>query len=625
MTTLAPPPRRTPSGQRPRAGSRPGTSARGTGRTAPRAPSQQTRPARPPARPAGRTYRPGNPLRRIRAWQVFLLVVLSVVAARVIDLQAIQGPTLAAEGVKDRTRTIVIPAVRGDITDRNGVQLATTVAARNVTADQTLVTDPAGEGEQLAAVLGGDATAYEQRMTGTRRFIYLAKGVTPETWARVAALRLPGVFSEATSTRVYPAGSVAANVVGYVRADGDGGSGLEYGFNSELAGTPGSEVYQSSPLGTEIPTAGSSGTPAVPGTGIQLTIDRDLQWVAQSSLASAVRSARADSGSVVVMDPRTGQIYALATVPTFDPNKPADAAQSDVRNRAVSDVFEPGSTSKVMTMAAVIQEKKANPYTRITVPPVLRTRYKTWHDDVPHGTLHLTLNGVLARSSNIGTILAAQRIGGDKLYSYLKKFGIGQPTGLHFPGESDGYVPPPADWSGTTFGTLAFGQGLSLTAVQAASVYATIANDGVRVAPTLVAGYTAPDGTFQPAPAPASTRVVSASTARQVRTMLESVVSDQGTAPKAAISGYRVAGKTGTANRIDETCGCYRGYTASFVGMAPADAPRLVIGVFLQNPRNGHFGGQLAAPVFKKVMTFGLEHLRIPPTGTAHPRLPVFW
>ena len=566
-------------------------------------------------------------MRRLRLWQLCLLVTLTIVAARVIDLQAIQGPTLAAAGDKARLRTVVLPAMRGDITDIRGVPLATTVQSRNVTVDQTLV--PAGaasaEATQLASVLGGDVAAYAQRMTGTRRFVYLAKGITPETWSKVAALRLPGVFSEVSSTRVYPAASVAANVVGYVRGDGQGGSGLEYGFNQELSGTAGSEVYQSSARGTAIPTADSSGTASVPGTSIRLTIDRDVQWVAQSAIAEAVKAARADSGTVVVMDPATGQIYALATVPTFDPNKASESAQSDVRNRAVSDVFEPGSTSKVMTMAAVIEEGKANPLTHIIVPPVLKTPYKTWHDDVPHGTLKLTLNGVLARSSNIGTILASQKIGGPKLYSYLKKFGIGEPTGLHFPGEQDGSVPAPQNWSATTFGTLAFGQGLSLSAVQAASVYATIANNGVRVAPTLVAGYTSPDGVFQAAAAPATTQVVSAATATQVRQMLESVVSGDGTAPKAAIPGYRVAGKTGTANRIDDACSCYRGYTASFIGMAPADAPRLVVAVFLQNPRNGHFGGQLAAPVFKKVMTFGLEHLRIPPTGTAHRRIPVFW
>ena len=575
-------------------------------------------------RPSVRTFRPGDPHRRLRAWQICLLVALSVVAGRVIDVQAVQGPALAAAATKDRMRTVTLPAVRGDITDINGVPLATTVQARNVTVDQTLVKDPAAEAAQLAAVLGGGAAAFRARMTGERRFVYLAKSVTPQTWARVAALKLPGVFSEVSSTRVYPAGSVAANVVGYVRPDGNGGSGLEYGFNQELSGTPGSEVYQASARGTAIPTADKSGTAPVPGLGVRLTIDRDVQWVAQSAIAAQVAAAKADSGYVVVMNPATGQIYALATVPTFDPNRPAEAAQSDVNNRAVSDVFEPGSTSKVMTMAAAIEEKAVTPFTKIVVPPVLKTPAKTFHDDVAHGTWHLTLAGVLAKSSNIGTIITAQKIGGPKLYSYLKKFGVGEPTGLHFPGESKGRVPAPADWSATTFGTLAFGQGLSVTAVQAASVYATIANGGVRVSPTLVAGYTSADGTFQSAAAPTRTRVVSASTAAQVRLMLESVVTD-GTAPKAAIPGYRVAGKTGTANRIDKDCSCYQGYTSSFIGMAPADKPQLVVAVFLSNPRVGKFGGQLAAPVFKKVMTFALEHFRIPPTGTVHPNLPITW
>jgi cell division protein FtsI (penicillin-binding protein 3) len=558
-------------------------------------------------------------------WQVGLLVVMSVVAARVVDLQAVQGPTLAASALKDRTRTVVLPATRGDITDVNGVPLATTVAARNITVDQTMVKDVAAEAAALATVLGGDAEAYAQRMTGTRRFVYLAKNVTPDVWAKVSALKLAGIFSEPTTTRIYPAGEVAANVVGHVRADGTGGSGLEYGFDKELAGVAGTQVYQSSARGTEIPTVASSGSDPVAGTGVRLTIDRDLQWVAQAAIAAKVKEARADSGTVVVMDPRTGQIRALATVPTFDPNRPADAAQADVRNRAVSDVFEPGSTSKIMTMAAVIEERKATPLSKMVIPPVLVRPAKTWHDHDPHGRLKLTLNGVLAKSSNIGTIMAAERIGGDTLYSYLKKFGIGEPTGLRFPGESEGYVPPPTKWSATSFGTIAFGQGLSVTAVQAASVFATIANDGVRVEPTLVAGFTGSDGTYQAAPAADSTRVVSVSTAQTVRQMLESVVSAEGTAPKAAIPGYRVAGKTGTANRIDDSCGCYRGYTASFIGMAPADNPTLVVAVFLQNPRNGHFGGVLAGPVFKKVMTFGLEHGRTPPTGTARPRIPVTW
>ncbi len=550
-------------------------------------------------------------------WQLGLLILVTIVAGRVVDLQVIQGPTLAAAAEKSRMREVVIPAVRGDITDANGVPLATTVAARNVTVDQTMVEDVAATAAALASVLGGDASAYAPRLAGERRFIYIAKNVTPETWAKVRALNLPGVFSEATSTRVYPAGEVAANVVGHVRADGTGGSGLEHGLDDQLAGVAGSEIFESSARGTEIPTVEAAGTAAIPGKTVRLTIDRDIQWVAQDAIAKQVAYAKADSGTVVVMDPRTGKILALATVPTFDPNRPAEAVSADIGNRAVSDVFEPGSTSKVMTMAAVIEEKAATPTTQLVIPPVLKRPAKTWHDHSPHGTLKLTLNGVLAKSSNIGTIMAAEKIGGDTLYRYLKKFGIGEKTGLNFPGESKGFVPAPAQWSDTTFGTLAFGQGLSVNAVQAASVYATIANDGVRVTPSLVDGYTLARRHLparqrrRPRPGWSAPRPPST-----VRSMLESVVSAEGTAPNAAIAGYRVAGKTGTANRIDDSCGCYRGYTASFIGIAPADNPSLVVAVFLQNPRNGHYGGVLAGPVFKRVMTFALQQERIPPTGS---------
>jgi cell division protein FtsI (penicillin-binding protein 3) len=600
MTTLAPPPRR--------------PSTRPAPRPAARAPQ------RPP-----RAFRRGDHVRRLRLWQLGLLIVVTVVAGRVIDLQVIQGPALAAAAEKSRTREVVIPAERGDITDVNGVPLATTVAARNVTADQTLVEDVDATAAALASVLGGDASAYAPRLDGTRRFIYLAKNVTPETWAKVAELKLAGIYSEPASTRVYPAGEVAANVVGHVRADGTGGSGIEWGLDDELSGVPGSQIFESSEKGTQIPTVASEGTDAVPGKTVRLTIDRDIQWVAQDAIAKQVKYAKADSGTVVVMDPRTGKILALATVPTFDPNRPAEAVSADIGNRAVSDVFEPGSTSKVMTMAAVIEEGAAGPLTKMVIPPVLKRPAKTWHDHSPHGTLKLTLNGVLAKSSNIGTIMAAEKIGGDKLYSYLKKFGIGERTGLNFPGENKGFVPSPEQWSDTSFGTLAFGQGLSLNAVQAASVFATIANDGVRVTPSLVDGWTLPDGTYQPAATPSSTRVVSTKTARTVRSMLESVVSADGTAPNAAIDGYRIAGKTGTANRFDEKTKRYSGYTASFIGIAPADNPSLVVAVFLQNPRNGHYGGVLAGPVFKRVTSFALQQERTPPTGSQRPRIPVEW
>jgi cell division protein FtsI (penicillin-binding protein 3) len=612
---------------------RPASARTAAARTQPR--TRTARPVRRPSarRPRVRTFRSGNPHTRLRASMIVVLVLMVVVAGRVIELQVIQGPSLAAAAFKDRSRTVTIPAERGIITDRNGVALATTVQADNITADQTLVKDPAAAAAALVKVLGGDKANYEKRLTGTRRFIYISKGVTPQIWAKVRALKIPGLFSEATTKRIYPDGQLAANVVGFVGGQGAGLAGMEYALNSELSGSNGTMQFQQSAHGQQIPTAAQSETAPVAGVGIQLTIDADLQWTAQQALAQQVKAANADSGIVVVMQPSTGKILALATAPTFDPNNAGNTPSADLGNRALSDAFEPGSTSKLMTMAAAINEGAVTAETPLTIPASgdlsvgLRVGGKVFHDSEGHGIEKLTTTGVLARSSNIGAILTAQKIGEAKFDQYLKAFGIGQPTGLRFPGENVGSVPALSAWSGTTFPTLAFGQGLSVNAVQAASIYATIANGGVRVAPSLINAYVTPSGSVQAAAAPASTRVVSSQTAATLRSMLESVVSDQGTAPMAKIPGYRVAGKTGTANRINPTCGCYQGggYTASFIGMAPADNPALVVAVFLTNPRNGHFGGVLAAPAFKKVMTFGLEELGVPPTGTPAAHFPTTW
>ena len=564
-----------------------------------------------------------DPRRRLRAFIVFAAVVLAIFGARLVQIQGIQGPALARAGEASLLRTISLPALRGTISDINGVVLAQSMDAVNVTCDQTQVTNPGLEAVALSPIVGVDVATLTSRLTGVRRFAYVAKGLTPQKWLQVAALKLPGVLSERTQARFYPAGPVGANLVGFVGAAGTGLAGVEYALNAPLAGVPGSLTYERGSGGSVIATGVNQQIAAIQGVTVRLTINRDIQYMAQQAIADQVAAAQADSGTVVVMNPATGQIVAMATVPTVDSNHPGGAAASDRGNRAVSDVFEPGSTSKVMTMSAVIQEGAANPLTHIVVPPTLLRGGKTFHDDIAHGTWDLTLTGVLARSSNLGTILASEKIGAATLYKYLKLFGIGESTGMNFPGESTGFIPTLTNWSGTSFPTIAFGQGLSLTAVQAASVYSTIANNGVRVAPSVIAGTTGSNGLFSPAPAATSVQVVSAATATTIRTMLESVVSDQGTAPLASIPGYRVAGKTGTANRIDSRCSCYRGYTSSFIGMAPADAPRLVVAVFLQNPRNGHFGGQLAAPVFKRVMTYALQVLGIPPTDTRRPILPI--
>jgi len=550
-------------------------------------------------------------------------VALTIFAGRLVELQAVRGETLAGEAMDQRLRVLELPAQRGAILDGAGEPLAVTVEARNLTADQTMVTDPAAVAAQLAPILGSDTDVLTARLTGDRRFIYLAKALTPETWDRISELRLPGVFSEPASRRVYPARDLAANVVGFVGDEGAGLGGMEYAYEELLTGTPGEMSYERGPGGGAIPTGAQSRTDAQPGTDIRLTIDRDIQYVAQAEIAKQVKKARADDGTIVVMDPHTGDILALATAPTFDSNDPGATDAKDLGNRALTSVFEPGSTAKLMTLAAVVNEGKANPYSWFKIPPVLMRGGEDFNDHTPHGTLNLTLAGIMAKSSNIGTILASERIGGKKLAKYLKKFGMGEKTGLGFPGEASGYVPPYDQWSPTSMPTIAFGQGFSVNAVQAAGVFATIANDGVRVQPRLVDALVHDDGTVETPDVAKPTRVVSPEAASQVRAMLEAVVGPGGTAPNAGIPGYRVGGKTGTAQAFNADCGCYRGVVASFIGMAPVDDPDLVVGVFINNPRVGRYGGQLGGPVFKRVMTYALQARQIPPTGAKASRLPL--
>jgi cell division protein FtsI (penicillin-binding protein 3) len=570
--------------------------------------------------------------RRLRGAVLILGVVLSLFAGRLVQLQGLDATTYAAEAEAGRLRTAVLPAVRGTITDRNGVALATTVAAVNVTADQTLVSDPQAESLALAPLLGVDAAQLQATLTGTKRFVYVAKTVTPELWKKVRSLNLPdttglpGIFGEATSKRIYPGGDTGANVVGFVGADGKGLGGLEYSLDKTLAGRDGKATYEMSAGGRRIPSGVDSEHDAVPGTDVALTIDRDIQWTAQKAIAQAVKATSSQSGTVIVMDPHTGDLLAMATVPTFDANDPGSAPPAALGNRALSEPYEPGSTGKVITASALLEEHAITPATHITVPNRYCRAGKCFKDFEDHGTEHLTYAGTIAKSSNIGTIRAAERLGSlTKLYPYLHKYGIGQPTGLDLPGEDDGVLPPTKQWSATSGYTMTFGQGYSVNTVQMASVFATIANDGVRVAPRLIAGTTGANGKVDPTAASSSRRVVSTTTARTIRSMLESVVEDGGTAPLAAVPGYRVGGKTGTAQRYDAACSCYRGYTMSFIGMAPVDKPDLVVAVTLQAPRSAIGGGVNAGPVFKDVMSFALEALRIPPTGTKPGRLKLVW
>jgi len=568
-----------------------------------------------------------SPKRRIRFATSIFLIVMSLYMARLVELQIVRGPELAASAQNSRLQTLPLPALRGNLTDANGTLIATTVMARNVTVDPTLITDPAGTAAALSPSLGIPVETIVAALTVDSRFSYVAKRITPETWKAVAALGIPGVFSEPTTNRIYPNGSLAASVVGYVGAEGTGLGGLEYGLNDQLMGQDGKLTVERV-NGREIPTSERQSIDPINGLSVRLTLDTDLQAMLEKSLGEQVEATGAEGGVAVIMEPGTGNILAMATFPTFDPNNAFATDDKSKRNTTVTDVFEPGSTSKLMTMASVIEEGGANPATQYTVENRLSRGGTSFKDYQDHETLRLTLAGVLAKSSNIGTILASESIGQEKLYGYLKKFGIGKSTGMNFPGESGGKLPDinnEDEWSDTTFPTLAFGQGLSVNAVQATSVFATIANDGVRMLPRLISGYSNTEGTYEPSRVDEGVRVVSAKTAKTVREMLEVVVSADGTAKNLQIPGYRVGGKTGTANRYDEATGGYSGYTSSFIGMAPAEKPALVMSVFIHNPKTSTYGSVVAGPVFKEVMTYALAHRKIPPSTTTPPKLPVAW
>ena len=445
--------------------------------------------------------------------------------------------------------------------------------------------------------------------------LYAALAIYNAKYPSMSPNRIIGFYPERGYVREYPSGSLIASLVGFVNHDGKGATGLESSMNSSISGIDGKYSYANG-YGAEIPGSQSEIIPAQTGTTIRLTIDRDIQWVASKAISDAVKASGAISGTVIVMDPKTGAILAHATAPTFDPNNTSKVSLIAMRNPSVQDVYEPGSTGKVMTIATALEEKKITPNSVFTIPYALKRSNKTFHDHEKHATQRLTATGVLAVSSNTGAIQIGELLSHETLYKYLSKFGVGSKSGSGLPGESRGILPKVADWSGTTAPTVAFGQGYSLTAMQATSIFATIANDGVRVSPTVIAGQSDASGNFTPAVGRTSERVVSVETAQAMRIMMESVVSASGTAPTAAIAGYRVAGKTGTAMRIDDTCGCYRGYTASFIGFAPADKPAYVISVTIQDPKGLHWGGALGGPVFKKVMSFVLQSRHIAPTGT---------
>jgi cell division protein FtsI (penicillin-binding protein 3) len=505
--------------------------------------------------------------------------------------------------------------------------------------DQTQITNPKLTAQVTSPVLQMDEEELISLFTGKLRYKIIVKNGKPAMWTELQntisdyntevlkeenglSKRIVGFFSERGYVREYPTGKLASSLIGFINHEGVGAAGIESSLNTLLSGQNGQYVYENG-AGTIIPGSARIRTEAKTGTSVRLTVDRDIQWVAQDAISKAVASSRAKSGTVIVMDPKTGAIIAQASAPTFDPAKPIVGNLNVIRNPAVQDVYEPGSTGKVITYAAALEEKLLNANTVYTVPYSMKVAGTKFSDHERHPIQRLTATGALAVSSNTASIQIGQQLGSKKLYDYLTDFGFGKSTGSHLPGESAGLLRPVDDWSGTSLPTFSYGHGYSVTSLQATSVFATIANDGVRITPTVVAGTTDASGNYIPAKNQETKRVISAETAREIRKMLESVVSANGTAPTAAIPGYRVAGKTGTAMRFNSSCSCYSGYTASFIGFAPADNPAYVVSVAIQDPQGMHWGGALGGPVFAKVMKFVLQSKHIAPSASKFKAYPL--
>ncbi|WP_249363903.1 peptidoglycan D,D-transpeptidase FtsI family protein, partial [Cellulomonas fimi] len=603
--------------------------------------------AAPARRPAGGGLTGGGGPRRPAGVQagsrgrmgfltVLVLVVLLAFGGRLVWVQGIRGDEIAAQARQQRLSSYEVLGARGEITDAEGRTLAASVERYDIAVNQKQVGEfrstgtpavpdgAAGVAERLAPLLGMSASELGGMLVGDRDFKYIAKNVLPEVARQIRALRLPGITVDKVAERVYPNGDLAGNIVGFVNSNGVGLEGLERSLDDRLTGSPGLETYERGRKGQPIPGGYSAGSPAQQGDSVQLTILSDLQFKAQEALEAAVASTGSEGGTVVVIDTRTGEVLALADSGSVDPNNPGESSGGSLAS-SVSDVFEPGSTGKVITMAAALDAGLVTPLTQFEVPYTYTTENgETFKDSHEHGLLRLTTTGVLAESSNTGTVMIGQQLPQQTRHDYLTRFGFGSRTGIELPGESPGILRSWETWDSwdrrSKFAVL-FGQAVSVTAIQATQVFATIANGGVRVQPHIIKGWTSADGTYTPAPAPATTQVVSPQTAATVLSMMESVV-DDGTGSGAAIPGYRVAGKTGTAqNWVNGR----QGITASFIGVAPVDSPRIAVSVVLHNPKTSIYGGTVAAPVFSDVAGFALGELGVPPSGSAPQLFPTTW
>ncbi|WP_328451682.1 MULTISPECIES: peptidoglycan D,D-transpeptidase FtsI family protein [unclassified Amycolatopsis] len=599
---------------------------------------------------------------RFSAVRLILVAVLVVAGAKLVQVQWFEAGELSLAAEKQRTQTIDIPAQRGSIVDRNGAKLAFSVEVRTLSVNlkafhksmddlaaktpatkKTFDTETAAAAKYIAAKVPSQLT--EQQLLDLfhkqASFTYLENNVEPSVAADIVK-QFPWIGVEKRALREYPGGSLASNIVGAANWRSDdpdvskhnlhGLVGLELVRDNDLAGTPGRMLVNTKNGSDNVVIPGTERDlqAAVPGSDLELTIDSDLQYEVQRQLTDYVQQSHAKGGQAVVMDAKTGEVYALANDKSFDPNDQSTWTTDDLANPAVTTPFEPGSVNKIVTATGAIDYGVATPESTIAVPGALQVADKTVHDAWTHGTQNFTTAGIFAKSSNIGTLLLAQKIGPDRYSDLLKKFGLGQRTGVGLPGESAGVVPAQSQWSATTFGNLPIGQGLSMTVLQMAGMYQAIANDGLRVEPRIVKAKVNPDGTTVPEPAPRTTQVVPAPTAKTVRDMMRAVAQNgkglqKGTAPTAAVEGYQISGKTGTGQQVDPRTKAYSDhlYNITFAGILPADHPRFVVGIRLDAPDTTLPVGHSAAPLFHTIASYLTQRFQIPLSDGPAPEVPL--
>jgi cell division protein FtsI (penicillin-binding protein 3) len=537
----------------------------------------------------------------------FLLLLLA--AARTAYLSVLRAGTLRKAAVTQQITDEPVTAQRGTIADRNGVDLAVSQPARDISADPYLISDPLGAARRLAPLLGLPQATVLRKLTERTGFVYLVRGMPAPKAQRVLALKIPGVAGAPVMRRVYPRGPLAAQVIGVVGTEGKGLAGLEYSRNSLLAGVSGRRRVVSDAIGQ--PVSISEDHPVVPGQSLTLTLDANIQQRTEDVLGAVARVFSPKDATAIVMDPRTGALLAIANWPQVNPNDLGSAAPGALQDRAVGFDYEPGSTFKAVTVSGALQQGLITPDTPFNVPNQIHVADRTIHDDTEHAEETLTTAQILARSSNVGAIKIGMLEGARNFDSWVHRFGFGARTGVDLSSEEAGVTLPLAHYSGSSMGNLPIGQGELVTPMQMATAYAAIANGGVLRPAHIIS---AVGGKAQPLPA--GRRIISRATAASLRHMLEGVLAAGGTASEVSIPGYALAGKTGTASKIDRATGEYSksAYVASFIGFAPASDPRLLCAVVVDEPQAGSiFGGTVAAPAFGQIMSFALPYLGVPP------------